>query len=112
VRSADLARTHRERLVFVRGDDSKARAPQKLKIPHESKPWNPLIVNAFYRAGVIERWGSGTPEVTPQVTPQFTPQFTPQIEQLLNVLEGKMTREELMQKAKYYPRSYCWDSDC
>ena len=34
--------------------------PEKLKEPHESKPWNPLIANAFYRAGIIERWGSGT----------------------------------------------------
>jgi len=29
--------------------------PDKLKGPHESKPWNPSIANAFYRAGVIER---------------------------------------------------------
>ena len=29
-------------------------------LPHESRPWNPLIANTFYRAGVIERWGSGT----------------------------------------------------
>ena len=34
--------------------------PQKLTVPHESKPWNPIIANVFYRAGVIERWGSGT----------------------------------------------------
>ena len=37
--------------------------PEKLKGPHESKPWNPLIANAFYRAGVIERWGSGTTNI-------------------------------------------------
>jgi len=24
------------------------------------KPWNPIIANVFYRAGIIERWGSGT----------------------------------------------------
>jgi ATP-dependent DNA helicase RecG len=34
--------------------------PEHLKKPHESKPWNPIIANVFYRAGVIERWGSGT----------------------------------------------------
>jgi len=34
--------------------------PEKLAQPHESKPWNPIIANVFYRAGVIERWGSGT----------------------------------------------------
>lgn len=34
--------------------------PEILKVPHESKPWNPIIANVFYRAGIIERWGSGT----------------------------------------------------
>ncbi len=30
-----------------------------MSTPHESKPWNPIIANVFYRAGIIERWGSG-----------------------------------------------------
>jgi len=34
--------------------------PEKLMKPHESRPWNPIIANVFYRAGIIERWGSGT----------------------------------------------------
>lgn len=34
--------------------------PEKLAQPHESKPWNPIIANVFYRAGIIERWGLGT----------------------------------------------------
>ena len=34
--------------------------PEKLTKPHESKPWNPIIANVFYRAGVIEKWGMGT----------------------------------------------------
>jgi len=34
--------------------------PEKLAKPHESKPWNPIIANVFYRAGVIESWGRGT----------------------------------------------------
>jgi len=34
--------------------------PEKLSQPHESKPWNPIIANVFYRAGIIERWGTGT----------------------------------------------------
>ncbi|MBW2020997.1 MAG: putative DNA binding domain-containing protein [Deltaproteobacteria bacterium] len=34
--------------------------PEKLTQPHESKPWNPIIANVFYRAGIIERWGMGT----------------------------------------------------
>lgn len=33
---------------------------EKLTRPHESKPWNPIIANVFYRAGIIERWSSGT----------------------------------------------------
>lgn len=27
---------------------------------HESRPWNPLIAEVFYRRGIIERWGRGT----------------------------------------------------
>ncbi len=34
--------------------------PEKLTQPHESKPWNPIIANVFYRAAIIERWGMGT----------------------------------------------------
>ncbi len=34
--------------------------PEKLSVPHESKPWNPIIANVLYRAGIIEKWGMGT----------------------------------------------------
>ena len=34
--------------------------PEKLFAPHESLPWNPLIADAFFRRGIIERWGRGT----------------------------------------------------
>ena len=34
--------------------------PEKLFLPHESIPWNPLIADCFYRRGIIERWGRGT----------------------------------------------------
>ena len=34
--------------------------PDLLFQPHESRPWNPLIANVFYRTGIIERWGTGT----------------------------------------------------
>ena len=34
--------------------------PEKLMKPHQSKPWNPLIAEVFYRAGIIEKWGTGT----------------------------------------------------
>jgi ATP-dependent DNA helicase RecG len=31
-----------------------------LLVPHPSRPWNPLIAQAFYRRGLIEQWGRGT----------------------------------------------------
>lgn len=34
--------------------------PEKLFLPHESRPWNPLIARTFYRRGIIEEWGRGT----------------------------------------------------
>ena len=34
--------------------------PEKLFVPHESRPWNPLIARTFYQRGIIEVWGSGT----------------------------------------------------
>lgn len=34
--------------------------PGDLFVPHESRPWNPLIANTFFRRGIIEEWGSGT----------------------------------------------------
>ena len=34
--------------------------PEKLTKPHESRPWNPIIANVFYRTGIIERLGTGT----------------------------------------------------
>jgi ATP-dependent DNA helicase RecG len=32
---------------------------EKLRMPHASRPWNPIIASVLHRAGVIERWGSG-----------------------------------------------------
>jgi ATP-dependent DNA helicase RecG len=34
--------------------------PEKLFLPHESRPWNPLIARVFHRRGIIETWGRGT----------------------------------------------------
>jgi ATP-dependent DNA helicase RecG len=34
--------------------------PADLMRPHPSRPWNPLIAQAFYRRGIIEAWGRGT----------------------------------------------------
>jgi ATP-dependent DNA helicase RecG len=33
---------------------------EDLKRPHQSRPWNPLIAQVFYRRGIIESWGRGT----------------------------------------------------
>ena len=38
--------------------------PEKLFVPHESRPWNPLIARAFHRRGIIETWGYGTLKMT------------------------------------------------
>jgi ATP-dependent DNA helicase RecG len=37
--------------------------PEKLAQPHQSRPWNPIIANVFYRSGIIEQWGTGTLKV-------------------------------------------------
>jgi ATP-dependent DNA helicase RecG len=34
--------------------------PEKIILPHTSRPWNPIIANVFYRTGIIEHWGTGT----------------------------------------------------
>jgi ATP-dependent DNA helicase RecG len=34
--------------------------PDNLLRPHASKPWNPIIAEVLYRAGIIEHWGTGT----------------------------------------------------
>lgn len=52
--------------------------PEKLFVPHESIPWNPLIADAFYRRGVIERWGRGTLKMAEVTVAAGLPQ--PQIE--------------------------------
>ncbi|MCF8051658.1 MAG: putative DNA binding domain-containing protein [Desulfobacterales bacterium] len=80
--------------------------PEKLTKTHESRPWNPIIAGVFYRAGIIEKWGTGTlnildwcaengnpapawteeagsvvlsftPAVTGHVSPHVTPHVTP-----------------------------------
>jgi len=76
--------------------------PKQLTKPHPSRPWNPIIAGVFYRAGIIEQWGTGTLKivdwcrenanpapvweeqsgsvvVTFRPAPGFTPQVTPQV---------------------------------
>ena len=96
--------------------------PEKLTKPHESKPWNPIIANVFYRAGIIERWGAGTLNIIdwctensnpaptwheqagsvyvtflPAVLPDI-PQVTPEVRKMLTVIQGEMSRTEIQQK--------------
>ena len=52
--------------------------PEALFAPHESRPWNPLIADTFFRRGVIEKWGSGTLKMAEQVNSAGLP--TPEIE--------------------------------
>ena len=101
--------------------------PEKLTQPHESKPWNPIIANVFYRAGIIERWGSGTLNIidwcdengnppptwseqagsvfvtfTPafgETTPQVTEQVTEQVGRLVKALgESVLAGHEVMER--------------
>jgi ATP-dependent DNA helicase RecG len=37
---------------------------EDLFAPHTSKPYNPLIANAFFRSGQIEAWGRGIEKIT------------------------------------------------
>ena len=36
---------------------------EKLKLPHASFPANPLLADPMYRAGLIERLGTGIPDM-------------------------------------------------
>ena len=99
--------------------------PEALQREHESRPWNPMIAEAFYRRGIIETWGRGTLKMArlmreaglaPPVTAvrsgavvltfdvasalaargrQVTPQVTPQVAALLMRIQGEMTRHAM-----------------
>ncbi|MFZ8801854.1 MAG: ATP-binding protein [Candidatus Calescibacterium sp.] len=47
---------------------------EELKKEHSSYPRNPLIANAFYLAGFIERWGSGTKRIVQLCMEQGLPE--------------------------------------
>jgi len=38
----------------------------QLKGDHQSRPWNPLVAQAFYMRGIIEKWGRGTNRMVEQ----------------------------------------------
>jgi len=86
--------------------------PEKLTKPHESKLWNPIIANVFYRAGVIEKWGMGTINIIDwcKENGNPTPTWEVRIESVLTTFlpsvffaTGK-TPEELGQKPKIRPK--------
>ncbi len=45
----------------------------KLKAKHPSRPYNPDIANAFFRAGLIEAWGRGTIKILNEAKSAKTP---------------------------------------
>ena len=45
----------------------------KLKVKHPSRPYNPDIANAFFRAGLIESWGRGTIKILNEAKAAKTP---------------------------------------
>ena len=53
-----------------------------------------------------ETAGQVIPQVTPHVTPHVTPQVTPQVGKVLEVLQGEMSRGELMEKLRLKDRMH------
>lgn len=39
---------------------------EQLRGAHQSRPWNPLVAQAFYMRGIIEKWGRGTNRMVEQ----------------------------------------------
>lgn len=48
--------------------------PESLRAPHGSVLRNPLLAQAFYYAGLIERWGTGTTRIIAQCREQDLPE--------------------------------------
>ena len=50
-----------DKLVMYNGATLSDEVPiEKFTQTHQSKPFNPIIANVFYKAGFIENWGRGT----------------------------------------------------
>ncbi len=99
--------------------------PEKLARPHQSRPWNPIIAGVFYRAGIIEQWGTGTLKVIDWCrenanpapvwtedsgsvvvtfrpapgfeapTPEVTPEVAPEVTRLIRKCQKPKTRRAL-----------------
>lgn len=100
---------------------------------HASIPRNRSLANLFFRAGYIESWGRGTIAIAQeckdyglpaptfneqfggfsigfnqpdQVTAQVTAQDTAQIKQLLSIVNGELSRDELQEALAIKHREY------
>ena len=94
---------------------------EDLKKEHNSRPRNPIIAEACFKAGYIDTWGRGILKIInsckeaglsePNITEkdggilvelfkeiQVTPQVTPQVKKLLSVLTDEMGRLELQKE--------------
>lgn len=100
---------------------------------HASIPRNRSLANLFFRAGYIESWGRGTIDIAQECkdyglpAPTFNEQFggfsvgfnqpdqvtaqdTAQIKQLLSIVNGELTRDELQEALAIKHREYFWST--
>ena len=57
-------KVYNDKLVMYNGATLSEEVPiEKFDKPHQSKPFNPIIANVFYKAGLIENWGRGTTNI-------------------------------------------------
>ena len=74
--SADIQiKIHGDRLeIWNAGELPSPLKPEDLRGPHSSVLRNPLLAQAFYFAGLIERWGTGTTRITELCRQQGLPE--------------------------------------
>ena len=100
---------------------------------HTSKPRNKLIAQIFYDLGLIERYGSGIHRILDacqdadlqepvfenfsggfrikfilleESAGEVTPQVTPQVSALMRIIEGELSRDELMTRLSLQDREH------
>ncbi len=73
----------------------------RLTIPHPSKPFNPDIANAFFRAGYVEAWGRGTTNMINEckrkgvLPPRFIYDFSGFVVELYRYTERELKEKKL-----------------
>jgi len=112
-------RVYRDRMWITNvGHLPKGWSDADLLTSHESKPWNPRIARAFYRAGEIETWGRGIERIietcrragvpTPKISTRpeaFDVEFTFSPEYLAGLGETTQeTRQETRKKTSEITR--------